>query len=98
MVSRQVSRSAFCSVLIDLDTNRGYLLEAGVPQAVVSLLEGYADKISPSTMLAPLDLSVSHLQVVRTAIGVLLNASLGFGLSISLFLSCLFNLLGLQIL
>ena len=61
------------------DENRGYLLEAGLPQAIVSLLEGYAELIPGNTQTEPLPLSISHLKVVRTAVGVLLNASIGYG-------------------
>jgi hypothetical protein len=61
------------------DENRAHLLEAGVPQAIVSLLEGYAECIPVQPDPEPLPLSISHLKVVRTAIGVLLNASIGFG-------------------
>jgi hypothetical protein len=55
------------------------LLEAGVPQAIVSLLEGYAESIPTQPGSDPLPLTIPHLKVVRTAIGVLLNASIGFG-------------------
>lgn len=64
---------------IVLDENRGYLLEAGLPQALVSLLEGYSEPIPPPPHPKPLDISIPHLKVIRTAIGVLLNASIGFG-------------------
>ncbi|SJL00348.1 uncharacterized protein ARMOST_03661 [Armillaria ostoyae] len=62
----------------DHDDNRGALLGAGFLQAVVSLLEGYAKLIPPPPQTEPLPLSIDHLKVVRTAIGVLLNAGLGF--------------------
>lgn len=61
------------------DENRGQLLEAGLPQAMVSLLEGYAETIPPEPHSRPLPLSIADLKVVRTAIGVLLNASIGYG-------------------
>ncbi|KIJ06186.1 hypothetical protein PAXINDRAFT_20608 [Paxillus involutus ATCC 200175] len=66
------------NLCVDHDQNRGQLLEAGFPQAVVSLLEGYADNVPPEPQVDPLPLSISHLQVIKTAIGVLLNSSLGY--------------------
>lgn len=63
------------------DQNRGQLLEAGFPQVVVSLLEGYADHLPTQPQVNPLPLSTSHLQVIKTAIGFLLNSSLGYGVS-----------------
>ena len=61
-----------------VDENRGSLLEAGFPQTVVSLLEGYADSVKPDES-GPINLPVVDLQVVKTAIGVLLNTSVGYG-------------------
>lgn len=61
------------------DENRGYLLEAGFPQIVLNILEGYADLIPSPPPLIPLTLSIPHLKVIRTAIGVLLNAIIGYG-------------------
>lgn len=61
------------------DDNRSYLLEAQLPQAILSLLEGYADAVPVLPAASPFPLSAIHLKVVRTAIGVLLNASLGYG-------------------
>ncbi|KAF8894572.1 hypothetical protein BD779DRAFT_1501845 [Infundibulicybe gibba] len=66
------------NLCMDHDGNRAQLLEAGLPQAVVSLLEGYAETVPPPPHLEPLALSIPHLQVIRTAIGVLLNACIGF--------------------
>ncbi|KAF5315522.1 hypothetical protein D9611_004655 [Ephemerocybe angulata] len=66
------------NLCLDHDPNRGYILEAGLPQVIVSLLEGYAERTSSPATIVPLDLSIAHLHVVRTAIGVLLNASLGY--------------------
>ncbi|KAK0210706.1 hypothetical protein DFS33DRAFT_1250370 [Desarmillaria ectypa] len=66
------------NLCMDHDDNRGALLGAGFLQAVVTLLEGYAKLIPPPPQTEPLPLSIDHLKVVRTAIGVLLNASLGF--------------------
>ncbi|OCH95510.1 hypothetical protein OBBRIDRAFT_873797 [Obba rivulosa] len=61
----------------DHDENRGSLLEAGFPQAVLSLLEGYAESIPP-TPAGVLPLGTPDLKIAKTAIGVLLNASLGY--------------------
>lgn len=63
------------------DENRGYLLEAGFPQIVLNILEGYAELIPSAPPLTPLTLSIPHLKVIRTAIGVLLNAIIGYGTS-----------------
>ncbi|KDQ61324.1 hypothetical protein JAAARDRAFT_82449, partial [Jaapia argillacea MUCL 33604] len=66
------------NLCVDHDENRSLLLDAGFPQAVLSLLESYADLISPTRPYSePLPLSLLDLKVVRTAIGVLLNASIG---------------------
>jgi hypothetical protein len=61
------------------DENRAALLEVGFPQAVMTLLEGYAETIPSPPDPRPLPLSIPHLKIVRTSIGVLLNASIGFG-------------------
>ncbi|KAJ3545357.1 hypothetical protein NMY22_g2475 [Coprinellus aureogranulatus] len=66
------------NLCLDHDPNRGYLLDAGLPQVIVNLLEGYAERTPSPASVVPLDLTVSHLHVIRTAIGVLLNASLGY--------------------
>ncbi|KAJ7109328.1 hypothetical protein C8R44DRAFT_802209 [Mycena epipterygia] len=66
------------NLCMDHDENRGQLLEAGLPQAVVSLLEGYSESIPDSPVATPLPLTIPHLKVVRTAIGVLLNASVNY--------------------
>ena len=63
------------------DDNRGHLLEAGLPQAIVSLLEGYSEHVVPPLRQPPLPLSILHLKVIRTAVGVLLNASINYGRS-----------------
>ncbi|KAF8797982.1 hypothetical protein BYT27DRAFT_7228589 [Phlegmacium glaucopus] len=65
----------FC---MDHDENRAALLDVGFPQAVMSLLEGYAETIPFPRNLEPLSLSIPHLKLIRTSIGVLLNASIGF--------------------
>lgn len=67
------------NLCLDHDANRGFILEAGLPQVIVeSLLEGYAEKTASPNGIVPLDVSIPHLRVIRTAIGVLLNASLGY--------------------
>ena len=63
------------------DDNRGHLLEAGLPQAIVSLLEGYSEHVVPPLRQPPLPLPILHLKVIRTAVGVLLNASINYGRS-----------------
>ncbi len=60
------------------DENRGYLLEAGFPQSVLGLLESYAESIKPAQR-ERYPISVPDLKVVKTAIGFLLNASVGYG-------------------
>jgi hypothetical protein len=71
------------------DENRGHLLEAGFPQEIVLLLEGYAGTIPKNTISTqdPLPLTIPYLKIVKTAIGVLLNASIGYGLSVCLCVS-----------
>ncbi|KAK7014904.1 GTP binding protein [Favolaschia claudopus] len=66
------------NLCMDHDENRGQLLEVGLPQAIVSLLEGYAESIPNPPTSTPLPLTIPHLKVVRTAIGVLLNVSLNY--------------------
>jgi hypothetical protein len=62
------------------DENRGALLEAGFPQTILSLLEGYAESIPSSRHFNdPLSLPISDLKIVKTSIGVILNACLGYG-------------------
>ncbi|KAJ4488004.1 hypothetical protein J3R30DRAFT_3280675 [Lentinula aciculospora] len=66
------------NLCMDHDDNRTSLLDAGFPQTLVSLLEAYTNSIDPSSEWQPLPLSLPHLKVVRTALGVLLNASVGY--------------------
>jgi hypothetical protein len=61
------------------DENRGLLLDSGFLHALVNLLERYTDLIPKDKAIEFLPLSTPHLKVVRTAIGVLLNASMGYG-------------------
>ncbi|KAI0798080.1 hypothetical protein C8Q75DRAFT_796346 [Abortiporus biennis] len=65
------------NLCMDHDENRSSLLEAGFPQTVLSILERYADNITPSVD-DPLPLSVPDIKIVKTAIGVLLNLSVGY--------------------
>ncbi|KAJ3525511.1 hypothetical protein NM688_g8391 [Phlebia brevispora] len=65
------------NLCMDHDDNRSYLEDAGFPPTVVSLLEGYADQVTPD-QTEPLALSLADLKIVKTAIGVLLNASVGY--------------------
>ncbi|KAH7930821.1 hypothetical protein BV22DRAFT_1101534 [Leucogyrophana mollusca] len=66
------------NLCVEHDPNRGQLLDAGFPQAIVSLLEGYADTVPSGPLSDPLPLSIPNLQVAKTAIGVLLNASVNY--------------------
>ncbi|KAK7467122.1 hypothetical protein VKT23_004181 [Stygiomarasmius scandens] len=66
------------NLCMDHDENREYLLEAGLPRALVSLLEAYVESFPSSTSAKPLPLPILDLKVIRTAIGVLLNASVGY--------------------
>jgi len=62
------------------DENRGNLLEAGFPQTVASLLESYSEIIPPKRPLTdPLPIHPDDLKIVKTAVGVILNISLGYG-------------------
>ncbi|TFK80925.1 hypothetical protein K466DRAFT_591571 [Polyporus arcularius HHB13444] len=65
------------NLCMDHDENRGFLLEAGFPQTVLSLLESYADSVKPAQR-EPHHISVTDLKIVKTAIGFLLNASVGY--------------------
>ena len=60
------------------DENRGFLLEAGFPQSVLTLLESYAESVQPAQQ-KPFEMSIPDLKIVKTAIGFLLNASVGYG-------------------
>ncbi|KAI0781039.1 hypothetical protein BD413DRAFT_463594 [Trametes elegans] len=65
------------NICMDHDDNRGVLLEAGFPQSVVGLLESYAETAQPAQKEA-LPISIPDLKIVKTAIGFLLNASVGY--------------------
>jgi len=71
-----------------LDENRGHLLEAGFPQAVSTIIDKYVNSLSPPSPSEPVQLSLEQLNVIKTAIGVLLNSSLAYG-TYSVFM-CLF--------
>jgi len=73
------------------DDNRAALLEVGFPQAVITLLEGYAETIPSPSDTGTLSLSIPHLSIVRTSIGVLLNASLNFGTLVRIVSSFAYN-------
>lgn len=66
------------NICVDHDENRGLLLESGLLTSLITLLQRYTDLIPSDKPTDFLPLSVAHLKVVRTAIGVLLNASLGY--------------------
>lgn len=74
--------STFNQIPFELDENRSHLLEADFVQTVVSLLDGYAASI-PENRKEPMSLSIIDLKVVKTAFGVILNASVGYGESSS---------------
>ena len=67
------------------DENRGQLLEANFPQTVVTLLESYSESIPPKHRLTdPLPIHPEDLKIVKTAVGVILNISLGYGRPLTL--------------
>lgn len=68
---------------MDHDENRARLLEDGVLTSIVAILGGYANKVTFKSQSPPLPLDYDHLKTIRTAIGVLLNASIGFGMWIA---------------
>ncbi|KAF7793031.1 hypothetical protein EIP86_004136 [Pleurotus ostreatoroseus] len=65
------------NLCMDHNDNRSYLEDAGFPHTVVSLLEGYAEQVA-ADQTEPLALSLSDLKIVKTAVGVLLNSSVGY--------------------
>lgn len=67
------------NLCMDHDENRGNLLEAGFPQTVVTLLESYSEAIPPRRRPAnPLPIHPEDLKIAKTAVGVILNVSLGY--------------------
>ncbi|KAI8998730.1 hypothetical protein BD414DRAFT_475906 [Trametes punicea] len=65
------------NLCMDHDDNRGVLLDAGFPQTVVGLLESYVELVTPAQREA-FPISIPDLRIVKTAIGFLLNASVGY--------------------
>lgn len=61
------------------DVNRQLLLNAELPQTICSLLKAYTLFLPYEKESACLELTVDDLKVIRTAVGVLLNATIGFG-------------------
>ncbi|EJD53028.1 hypothetical protein AURDEDRAFT_110826 [Auricularia subglabra TFB-10046 SS5] len=66
------------NLCMDHDGNRQILLDNGVPQAVVGLLKSYSHRLPYDGQTYTELVSIPDLQVLRTAIGLLLNASLGY--------------------
>lgn len=66
------------NICMDHDENRNLSHEAGLLQSVLTLLEGYAESLPKPPYTQALALSIPHLKVIRTAIGALLNATLGY--------------------
>jgi hypothetical protein len=67
------------------DINRGRLLAAAYPKTVLGILEGYSNFLlstqasnSPSDIDFASCLSLEDFKVIKTAFGVLLNASMGY--------------------
>ncbi|TFK76491.1 hypothetical protein BDN72DRAFT_885218 [Pluteus cervinus] len=65
------------NLCMDHDENRTHLLEVGFPQDIVSILEGYLEGLPTIPLGEPAKFGVPDLRIMRTAIGVLLNASVG---------------------
>jgi hypothetical protein len=66
---------------MDHDENRGRLLNDGMLKTILTVLNGYASKGSDMLKQQPLSLSDDELKTIRTAVGVILNATIGFGTS-----------------
>ncbi|KAF9264723.1 hypothetical protein L218DRAFT_972334 [Marasmius fiardii PR-910] len=66
------------NLCMDHDENRSLLLDAGLPQSLVSLLEGYVESAPSPPHSRPYSLPIAHIKLIRTAIGVLLNVSVGY--------------------
>ncbi|KAL1746374.1 hypothetical protein HDZ31DRAFT_62274 [Schizophyllum fasciatum] len=66
------------NICMDHDENRNHIYEAGLLQAVLTLLEGYAESLPKPPYTKAYAIPIPHLKVVRTAVGALLNASLGY--------------------
>lgn len=61
------------------DVNRKQLLDAGFLAAIINLLERFNNSIPSYASSNTLKLSKSQLQLAKTAIGCILNASIGYG-------------------
>ncbi|KAI5900352.1 uncharacterized protein SCHCODRAFT_02607671 [Schizophyllum commune H4-8] len=66
------------NICMDHDENRNHIYEAGLLQAVLTLLEGYAESLPKPPYTKAYAIPIPHLKVIRTAVGALLNASLGY--------------------
>ncbi|PFH54395.1 hypothetical protein AMATHDRAFT_186396 [Amanita thiersii Skay4041] len=66
------------NLCMDHNDNRGHLLEAGFPQATAALLENYVELLPSPPHTRPFAFAASHLNILRSAIGVLLNSSIGY--------------------
>lgn len=60
--------------------NRSVALEAGFPQTVVLILEGYVEQIRPLPVTTPIAIPLMHLTVIKAAIGFIINVSLSHGM------------------
>ncbi|KAI0030744.1 hypothetical protein K488DRAFT_87473 [Vararia minispora EC-137] len=66
------------NLCMDHDGNRQQLLDADFPQSLVTMLGGYASRLPSEYTTKPIRLSTADLKVLKTAIGVLLNAIVGY--------------------
>ncbi|KZV91061.1 hypothetical protein EXIGLDRAFT_837361 [Exidia glandulosa HHB12029] len=63
------------NLCMDHDENRQLLLNAGVPQRLVALLRAYSRRHPYNDDQANASVSISDLKLIRTSVGLLLNAS-----------------------
>ncbi|KAM6500561.1 hypothetical protein JOM56_003575 [Amanita muscaria] len=66
------------NLCMDHNENRASLLDAGFPQAVSAMLENYVELVPQLPTSKPFAFTAPHLTVLRSAIGVLLNSSIGY--------------------
>ncbi|KAG8862014.1 hypothetical protein FRB96_002457 [Tulasnella sp. 330] len=68
------------NLCMDHDGNRQRLLEVGYTESVLSILEAYWEGVSGSseTEASASTATLNDLKLVKTAVGVLLNASMGY--------------------
>ncbi|KZV72901.1 hypothetical protein PENSPDRAFT_628040 [Peniophora sp. CONT] len=66
------------NLCMDHDENRQRLLDVEFPQAIVSLLEAYVNLNQSATYATPQPLSIPELKVIKTSMGVLVNATVGY--------------------